>query len=192
MSPKMGMEEIRREQSIAAARHCILTYGMPHFSIKDVAAAAGVSTGIIYHYFAGKNDLMAQVLKASFSETERAVEEAVTAADTPDAKVKAYIDTVAAVPKENPDFYRLLLNFLSEAPYREEIQSIVDKFFSNLTTFLTELLEDAQSPATPDELARLMISQAMGLGLYEAVLPHHNVPHDSFVRIFQTYIDSRK
>ncbi|MDQ0297688.1 AcrR family transcriptional regulator [Salibacterium salarium] len=196
MSPKVGMEPLRRQQIILAAKDCMLQYGFGHFSIKDVAESATLSTGVIYHYFKNKQDLLVQVLKESFSDTEETVREAVEKHTAFEGKFKSYLEAVADVPKQNPDFYLILLNYIAQSPYNEEVQPLITKFFDHLRTFLEEILEegveqDILHPETKPVLSHLVMSQAMGLAFQEQLLPLDNVEYlrEEFVRLFQKYIE---
>jgi len=61
---------------IAAARHLFGTQGYAETSIEDVAAAAGVTKGALYHHFAAKNDLM----RAVYEQVKRQITEQVAPA----------------------------------------------------------------------------------------------------------------
>ncbi len=51
--PKLGMQSIRRRQLIDATLEAINEVGMHDATIAQIARRAGVSTGIISHYFSG-------------------------------------------------------------------------------------------------------------------------------------------
>ena len=53
--PKVGMQPIRRSQLIAATLEAVDQVGMSDASIAYIARLAGVSNGIISHYFQDKN-----------------------------------------------------------------------------------------------------------------------------------------
>ena len=55
--PKVGMQPIRRQQLIEATLTAIDRVGMGDASIALIARLAGVSNGIISHYFQDKNGL---------------------------------------------------------------------------------------------------------------------------------------
>jgi AcrR family transcriptional regulator len=56
--------EQRRQQIIDGALHVFATKGFDKATNKDIAEAAGIgSPGLIYHYFASKDDLLFQVIK---------------------------------------------------------------------------------------------------------------------------------
>lgn len=56
--PKVGMQPIRRQQLIEATLHAVDKVGMADASIGVIAKTAGVSNGIISHYFQDKNGLI--------------------------------------------------------------------------------------------------------------------------------------
>ena len=68
----------RRAKIVAAARRCFSRDGFHQTSMPDIAAEAGVSTGAPYRYFAGKDDIIAEIAGDAFhmifEPLERAVE----------------------------------------------------------------------------------------------------------------------
>jgi AcrR family transcriptional regulator len=61
--PKVGMQPIRRQQLIEATLTAIDQVGMADASIALIARLAGVSNGIISHYFQDKNGLIAATMR---------------------------------------------------------------------------------------------------------------------------------
>ena len=60
--PKLGMGPIRREQICRAAATVISREGFAGTTMRMVAEEAGVSTGMLNHYFANRQDLLTQAL----------------------------------------------------------------------------------------------------------------------------------
>lgn len=60
--PKVGMQPIRRQQLIEATLQAVDQVGMADASIGVIAKRAGVSNGIISHYFQDKNGLIAATM----------------------------------------------------------------------------------------------------------------------------------
>lgn len=56
--------QIRRQQLIDAALHQFAEKGYDGASIRDIAHAAGVTEGLVYHYFRNKEHLFEEVIKA--------------------------------------------------------------------------------------------------------------------------------
>ena len=61
--PKVGMQPIRRQQLIEATLAAVNEVGMHEASISQIARRAGVSNGIISHYFRDKNGLLEATMR---------------------------------------------------------------------------------------------------------------------------------
>ncbi|GLB81414.1 TetR/AcrR family transcriptional regulator [Mycobacterium kiyosense] len=62
MTTRQEQAQRRREQLIEAALNVFARKGVDGTSIKDIAQAAGVAPGLLYHYFDSKEVLVAAVL----------------------------------------------------------------------------------------------------------------------------------
>ncbi len=71
--PKLGMQSIRRRQPIDATLEAINEVGMHDETIAQIARRAGVSTGIISHYFRDKNGLLEATMRDITSQLRDAV-----------------------------------------------------------------------------------------------------------------------
>ncbi|HEX4790961.1 MAG TPA: TetR/AcrR family transcriptional regulator [Actinospica sp.] len=73
--PKVSQEylDARRAEIMAAARRCFVRKGFHASSMQDVLAEAGVSTGAVYRYFPGKQDLILAIAEENLSEVVAAV-----------------------------------------------------------------------------------------------------------------------
>lgn len=63
MSSRREQAEWRRERLLDAALDVFAVKGIDGASVKDIAAAAGVTPGLLYHYFAGKEALVTALLR---------------------------------------------------------------------------------------------------------------------------------
>ena len=80
-----------REQLLAAARGLFGERPFDEISIDDIAAAAGVSNGLLYHYFEGKRGLYVATLEA---EASMLLAETEPQPDEIDSGLDAYLDYV--------------------------------------------------------------------------------------------------
>src|SRR5215813_8179852 len=60
--------EKRRAELIQAAIRCLAEGGMSAFKMERIAAEAGVSLGLLSHYFTSKNELLTEVYQAALYE----------------------------------------------------------------------------------------------------------------------------
>ncbi|WP_206022186.1 transcriptional regulator BetI [Billgrantia bachuensis] len=71
--PKTGMEPIRRSQLIKATMAAIDEVGLADATVLRIARHAGVSAGIISHYFGGKDGLLEATMRQVLSDLGQAV-----------------------------------------------------------------------------------------------------------------------
>ncbi len=65
MPPKMPEEhtEFRRKQIVAAAWDCFTENGYHETTVRDIARRMNASTGVIYRYFNGKDEILQEVVR---------------------------------------------------------------------------------------------------------------------------------
>ncbi|WP_179951283.1 transcriptional regulator BetI [Billgrantia lactosivorans] len=73
--PKTGMEPIRRDQLIKATMAAIDEVGLADATVLRIARHAGVSAGIISHYFGGKDGLLEATMRQILTDLGQAVAE---------------------------------------------------------------------------------------------------------------------
>jgi len=61
--------EARREQILDAARACVLEHGLEAASMEMIIARSGLSTGAVYRYFKGKDE----IIRAAFTAAAREI-----------------------------------------------------------------------------------------------------------------------
>lgn len=61
--PKVGIEPLRKQQLIEATLYSIGEYGLQGTTINTISRSAGMSSGIISHYFGGKQGLIEATIR---------------------------------------------------------------------------------------------------------------------------------
>ncbi len=174
--PKLGMEPIRTEQVVDATKRCIVKKGVSNLSVKDIASEARVSTGIIYHYFENKEDILLKVIREAFRRSHEQVLEKVEPIESPRDKLRAYIEQLSEVPKDNPEFFIILLNYLGQATSNQEINRIVTHFFGNVISYVEELLSTGAAAGVfkadrVKSLAPIIVAIGLGMGAMWTISP---------------------
>jgi AcrR family transcriptional regulator len=102
MSPKIteARKEARRSQIIQAACKCFAEKGFHGTTIEDICRQSGLSTGAVYSYFSGKDELIKVIGEAGRRNTRAAIDAMV--ANGP-------------APKQLADALSKALNFLSSS-----------------------------------------------------------------------------
>jgi len=80
--PKITEErrEARRQQILDAARACVLEHGLEGASMEMIIARSGLSTGAVYRYFKGKDEIIAAAFTAAADEIGAAMTAVLTGA----------------------------------------------------------------------------------------------------------------
>lgn len=101
-----AMREATRSAIVEAAMTLFAQQGYAHTSTRAIAQAADISTGLMYHYFAGKE----QLLRAVFDACMARIGAGVTAAleqSTPQQRLVALVQTIFSILEEDATFWAL-------------------------------------------------------------------------------------
>ena len=93
--PKLGMEVIRRRQVIDAVLRILSENGWRELKIREVGEVAGVSSGIIAHYFGKKREMTVDAIAEAHRRFEQRMAEIEQAYDHPLECLVAYVDLPA-------------------------------------------------------------------------------------------------
>jgi AcrR family transcriptional regulator len=94
---RISVEAQRREQILGAAIDVVARKGYEATTLRDVADAAGTSTGTVNYYFANKDDVLASALVEVAERFRRRVDEALDGVEDPRERLLAVADAC------NPD-----------------------------------------------------------------------------------------
>ena len=87
--PRLDVEAIRREQIVAAALAVLARRGFEGATMREIATAAGASTGMVTYHFASKEDVLRAALEEVAARFGRAVDAAVEGIEEPRAALLA-------------------------------------------------------------------------------------------------------
>lgn len=69
------MRDERRERILSDAVRLFATRGLQATKISDIAKAAGMSQGLMYHYFSSKEDIFVEIIRIAFARMNQAAQE---------------------------------------------------------------------------------------------------------------------
>jgi TetR/AcrR family fatty acid metabolism transcriptional regulator len=103
------IEDARRRQIISATVATVAEIGFQRTTLAEVARRAGISKGVISYHFAGKDELLREVVLQIFQQGEDAMRPALAGAADPRAALHAYIRTnLAFVDANRPEMVALV------------------------------------------------------------------------------------
>jgi AcrR family transcriptional regulator len=95
------IETARRAQIVAAAIDTIAEEGYPGASFARIAERLGISRGLISYHFAGKDDLIKQVIHEAAEEAKAYIRPRVLAESTGPGTLRAYIESNLAFMRDH-------------------------------------------------------------------------------------------
>jgi TetR/AcrR family transcriptional repressor of bet genes len=162
LMPKVGMQPIRRSQLITATLEAVDQVGMNDASIALIARIAGVSNGIISHYFKDKNGLLEATMRHLMQALSNAVRERRSAlsSDDPREHLRAIIQGNFDDTQVNGPAMKTWLAFWASSmhhPSLRRLQRVNDhRLFSNICSQFKHALPRQQARAAARGLAALI------------------------------------
>lgn len=143
--PKLGMGPIRRKQLVEAAIAAIHEYGFANATVARIARRAGVSSGIVHHYFADKDELLFATMRALLAELRRDTVARQRNATTPRQRVNAIIDASFGDAQFDEQVFSAWLALYGNARQSERLQRILALYHrrlrANLMHELVQLMD---------------------------------------------------
>jgi AcrR family transcriptional regulator len=163
--PKKVDHQERRRLIADALMRVGADQGLEAVSLRHVAAAADVSTGMVQHYFRTKDEMMAFALSVVRERSEARVTEAVgRLGDDPPPRLllRTLICALLPLDEQSRDDGRVALAFLAYTAVRPAAAAGVHRETAEMAGFIAGLLP---GPAAADAAAALLALME-GLGLY--------------------------
>lgn len=166
--PKIGMEEIRRRQLIEATIASIHEIGFAESSLSRISARAGVSTGIVHHYFEDKADLLEATLRQLGASLRQSVVRRLKQAKSPIERLLAVIDGNIGPDQFTPQGVSAWLAFWALVPTNSRLARVQHIIISRLHDNLVHALRQMGRLDAVD-MARAIAALIDGLWLRAAV-----------------------
>ncbi|GAB1645870.1 TetR/AcrR family transcriptional regulator [Krasilnikovia sp. MM14-A1259] len=173
--PKRVDHQARRTLIADALMRVAATSGLEAVSLRHVAAEAGVTSGMVQHYFATKDEMMGFALEVIKERNEARVTAAVEALAqplTPYALVRTILVELLPLDEQRRADGRVALAFLAYIAVRPAAAARMRADTDQMVGFIAEQIRAAQaagdSPAGlhPTHAAAGLLAAMEGLGVY--------------------------
>lgn len=139
--------DARRLSLIEACARVLAREGIAGASVRTIAVEAGVSAGLVGHYFPGVDALIAATYAHTGARVDAALEAAVAAAgEDPRDRLEAYVTASFAAPIADPELLATWIAFWSLVRARPEITALHDEQYGGFRAQLEGLLADCGLP----------------------------------------------
>lgn len=193
-SPKYrrASPEARRDDLIRATLESLAEDGREGASVRKIAARAGVSVGLINHYFAGVDELVAEAYRSLAGSLRQSVSQAVEqAGNDPRARLSAFFRSNFAEPTLDYQVLHVWLAFWSMTRRSPVVQSVHDETYGAYRAMLEELLGSLPTPPRFDRRMAAIGLSALIDGLWlEWCLNQKTFTPDEAVSLCESAIEN--
>jgi TetR/AcrR family transcriptional repressor of bet genes len=171
--------DVRRQALVAAAETVLAREGVGGTSVRAICAEAGVSPGLLRHYFEGVDELIAAAYEAVSQRIDAALDAAIEAAGpTPRERLLAYLGASFAAPVLDQQLLAAWIGFWSLVKTKPRIAAIHAASYADFRARLEKLLSEAGVSDT--RLAAIALTASVdGLWLELCLDPATFSPQDA-------------
>ena len=155
--PKLGMGPIRRKQLVEAAIAVIHEHGFSNATVVRIASQAGISTGMVHHYFKDKDDLLFATMRHLLAELRSDAIARLSRAAGPAERIRAIIDACFGEEQFEEQVFSAWLALYGNARQSGRLQSILSLYHRRLRS---SLIHELRRLVPEEEAQRL----AEGIG----------------------------
>ncbi|WP_176630651.1 TetR/AcrR family transcriptional regulator [Desulfolutivibrio sulfoxidireducens] len=169
--------DAQRTKILSSALGLFVSRGFAATRIVDIAAQAGVSSGLLYHYFRSKDDLLAALLAESLPKMDAAAR-GLEALEAPVAdKIRLALRTLVRGIQENAETgkHHLLVALVSASKaLPDPAREIIERHARGPYRVMERLFATGQQEGTvrdgdPRDMAMLFWALVKGLSIHHAV-----------------------
>ncbi len=189
--PREPLEDVRRRQLIDVTIDSLAEVGYTGTTLAQIAARAGVSPGLVAHYFGDKEGLLEATFRALVRRVGDQVRSRLREVGNPRARIQAVIDANLAPEEFDQRTGTAWLAFWGQAlqsPRLTRVQSIYQRrTLSNLRASLKELVSAGESR----DLAAMIAAMIDGVWLRAALSGWREADSGTARALLNEFVDRR-
>jgi len=160
--------ENRKEHILETALHCFNETGYHLTSLDTIAQAAGISKGGLYYHFTSKNELFIELFHYRGQRYLDQVHSYVNDISDPVERLGEFVSRASNILKENEDFMRFFLEFMSIGARDPEIRQVMTDYYMMSIDNFSHIIEDGIASGafhadSPRDVARAVYFLSMGV-----------------------------
>jgi AcrR family transcriptional regulator len=169
-----------RHKILEAAFELFSRKGFHATSVSMIAEQAGISKGLMYNYFGGKDDLLKAIVLEFFEQGGELVEEVLASDRSAWQKLEALVRMSFNLVVERPEQCRLLFGLSMQEAIWGGIRSVLQQKMRAYLEILTPLLEALQVDDPPKEMIYL-VSILDGYSMHMVTMKDDLVPNEVMI-----------
>ena len=140
--PRGEEKENRKEKIFDAAVRCFNEKGYHETTIDTIAAKAKISKGGVYYHFKSKKDLFLELFHYRVNKYFDQIKAYIKEEDNPETRLLMFIYKSSRILKQNEDFFKFCLEFLSMGVREREIRKVMTIFYKDSINTFKHLIEE--------------------------------------------------
>jgi AcrR family transcriptional regulator len=172
-----AMRSATKEKIIAAGLQLFASKGLAATSIQDIAALAGISTGLMYHYYESKEDLFHELAETAVDSATESTLLIFDSDQSPAEKFKAFSkEVIGEIGRADwmSQLYLLMIHYMLEVAIPAKASAIQERAFAPLESVKRTILEGQAlgeiKPGDPEEMAVIYFAAIQGLAIYRLTM----------------------
>ena len=154
------IKDIRREELLIAAQAAIGKFGLQSATIARIADKAGMSQGLVHHYFPNKSKLIEDTMWYTHLQFRNDVAKELKKVSSPEEKLATFIAVWLSEKWYKKGIGDIWINFMGEVPFNKQLAKIQYKIhletYDNIVSFLNPILPSEEVKKVADCIVCLM------------------------------------
>ena len=144
--PKVGMEPIRRQQLIEATLESVAEVGLHATTINSISKRAGLSSGIISHYFGGKQGLIEATVRFLLNNLKTSLISKTQQSCSAEERLMFIVEANFSVIQQQTSSTKTWLSFWAQSMHDEQLHRLqtvnAKRLYSNLAFSFKTLMPE--------------------------------------------------
>ena len=142
----------RKRQITRAAYEIIAEKGYNNFTMMDIAKRAGVSSGLIHHYFMDKENMLVNLLREMQQNIRLSLEQSIDPVADPRKKLEIFMDQAFGLVENEKEYIYVTFDFLTQIKFNERMQRILSKLYRGYRETIVMILREGKAKGIFNEV----------------------------------------
>lgn len=164
------IKDERRDAIFKAALQIFARKGLAAARISDIAAAAGLSYGLVYHYFRDKEELFVELVQRAVGGGVMVTQAALDADGPPLERLHALCEEMVEGIRDDPEYTLIVIQAIAQESLPKETRETIGRLSQQTYANVADLIRQCQVAGQvvngdPRELTDLYFAVIQGLAL---------------------------
>ncbi|MBK8171341.1 MAG: TetR/AcrR family transcriptional regulator [Sandaracinaceae bacterium] len=185
------IKDERREDILTASRTVFARKGLSATKMSDIASAAGLSYGLVYHYFDSKEEIFAEIVRHAVQDTLNFASSVDVSDASPLEKLRAFCEFKIQKSVHRPEMHLIITQAFATDALPPEALAAIRQYGSKISETVRSWIQQGQETGhiiegDPVELDMALFCALQGLAMLQMcsrVVPRGMPSVDTFLRM---------